>query len=137
MRYVALILLVGALSFVVCAKEPPATSSENTGRWSKAKANQWYAKQPWPCGFNYVPANAISYTEMWMPYCFDADFIDKELALAEKVGFNCVRVVLPFVVWEHDPKAFKERFSKLFHSNSVKRVPQQHYTLSWFTIDKF
>jgi hypothetical protein len=81
------------------------------GRWSAEKANQWYAKQPWPCGFNYIPANAISYTEMWMPYCFDRELIDKELALAEGIGFNCVRVVLPFVVWEHDPEAFKKRLN--------------------------
>lgn len=52
-------------------------------RWSDQKARQWYNRQPWRCGINYIPANAISYTEMWMPYGFDPDFIDKELALAE------------------------------------------------------
>jgi uncharacterized protein DUF4380/cellulase (glycosyl hydrolase family 5) len=77
--------------------------------WSKQKASKWFDEQPWPCGFNYIPANAISYTEMWMPYCFDRQFIDKELALAEDIGFNCLRVVLPFVVWEHDPAEFKKR----------------------------
>lgn len=80
----------------------------NIEAWSIEKANDWYAKQAWPCGFNYIPANAISYTEMWMPYCFDTKLIDQELALAEGVGFNCLRVVLPFVVWEHDPQKFKE-----------------------------
>jgi len=109
MRYVAPILLVVGSSFVADAEEPGTTNREDAGRWSKEKANAWYAGQPWPCGFNYVPANAISYTEMWMPYCFDPELIDKELALAEGVGFNCVRVVLPFVVWEHDPKEFKKR----------------------------
>jgi hypothetical protein len=78
-------------------------------RWSQERAWEWYNNQPWPCGFNYVPANAISYTEMWMPYCFDPEVIDKELALAQGIGFNCLRVVLPFVVWEHEPSAFKER----------------------------
>jgi hypothetical protein len=37
-----------------------------------------------------------------MPYNFDAKLIDRELALAEDLGFNCLRVVLPFVVWQHD-----------------------------------
>ncbi|MBN1125157.1 MAG: cellulase family glycosylhydrolase [Sedimentisphaerales bacterium] len=78
-------------------------------RWTRKTAWNWFNNQPWPCGFNYIPANAISYTEMWMPYCFDPEFIDKELALAETVGFNCLRVVLPFVVWEYDPAAFKNR----------------------------
>ena len=80
-------------------------------RWSVERANEWYCQQPWPCGFNYIPANAISYTEMWMPDCFDPRFIDEELALAERVGFNCLRAVLPFVVWQHDPEAFKKRVS--------------------------
>ncbi len=78
-------------------------------RWSEEKANAWYDKQQWPCGFNYIPANAISYTEMWMPYSFNPALIHKELALAEDIGFNVLRVVLPFVVWEHDPEAFIER----------------------------
>lgn len=86
-----------------------AYTGANGGRWSAEKANQWYAHQPWPCGFNYIPATAINYTEMWMPYSFDVKLIDQELALGEGVGFNCVRVVLPFVVWEHDPGAFKQR----------------------------
>ena len=37
-----------------------------------------------------------------MPYCFDAKLIDKELGLTEGFGFNCLRVVLPYVVWEHE-----------------------------------
>lgn len=94
-------------TLVVCTAAETQPASAN--RWSPEKANQWYARQPWPCGFNYIPANAISYTEMWMPYNFDPAVIDKELALAQDIGFNCVRVVLPFVVWEHDPEAFKKR----------------------------
>jgi len=81
-----------------------------SSRWSAEKAWQWYRQNPWRCGFNYVPANAISYTEMWMDYSFDENRIEQELALAEKTGFNCLRVVLPFVVWQHEPEAFKKRF---------------------------
>ena len=88
MRCILLVFWFGGLSLVVRAEEAAVTGVENTGRWSGEKANGWYARQPWPCGFNYIPANAISYTEMWMPYCFDAQPIDKELALAEDVGFN-------------------------------------------------
>jgi hypothetical protein len=94
-----------------------------TLRWSVEKANQWYESQPLPCGFNYVPANAISYTEMWMPYCFDTAFIARELLLAQDIGFNCLRVVLPFVVWEYDQAAFKNRlheFLEICKSNNLK-----------------
>lgn len=78
-------------------------------RWTLERIWNWYDSQPWPCGFNYVPATAISYTEMWMEYCFDPATIDRELQLAEQVGFNTLRVVLPFVVWEAEPEAFKQR----------------------------
>ena len=96
-----------ALALPLLFAHPLAAAGE--GRWSPEKARKWFDDQPWPCGFNYIPANAISYTEMWMPYSFDPGLIDKELALAQDVGFNSLRVVLPFVVWEHDPAAFKKR----------------------------
>jgi hypothetical protein len=86
----------------------PAAPSKT--RWSAARANEWFARQPLPVGFNYVPANAISYTEMWMEDTFDPELIDRELAVAQEVGFNCLRVVLPFVVWEAEADAFKRRF---------------------------
>jgi len=88
---------------------PTGESERDQARWTAERAWRWYDSQPWPCGFNYVPANAISYTEMWMDYCFDPDLIDRELKLAREIGFNGVRVVLPFVVWEAEPAAFKKR----------------------------
>ena len=111
-----LIIIAIVLSFYLShAEEPPpaAKSAEPSipGRWTPERAQAWYQSQPWPCGFNYVPANAISYTEMWMDYNFDPQLIDKELTLAEEVGFNCLRVVLPFVVWEKEPEAFKQRLN--------------------------
>jgi hypothetical protein len=79
--------------------------------WSPEKARAWFDAQPLPCGFNHIPANSINYTEMWMDYCFDPVFIEKEMLLARECGFNCARVVLPFVVWENEPEAFKKRFA--------------------------
>ena len=123
MRFTTLILLAGMLSTAALAEN---CETEHSGRWSKEKANQWYAEQAWPCGFNYIPANAISYTEMWMPYSFNLELIDKELALAEELGFNQLRVVLPFVVWEHDPEAFKKQLSDflaLCHNRGIGVMP--------------
>ena len=84
--------------------------SMEKAQWSTDAAWQWLAPQPWLCGFNYIPANAISYTEMWMDYSFDPAQIDSELQLAQDIGFNCIRVVLPFVVWAQEAFAFKQRF---------------------------
>ena len=105
------------------ADEAPATPPQivpqaarstplDTKRWSRERIWNWYRNQAWPCGFNYIPANTISYTEMWMPYNFDPKQIEKELAMAKADGFNCARVVLPFVVWEHDPAAFKQHLNE-------------------------
>lgn len=95
-------------------------------RWSPEKAWDWYHSQPWPCGFNYVPSNAISYTEMWMDYNFDPALIGGELALAQDIGFNCIRVVLPFVVWENEPETFKQRLEKFLevcHRRGIRVMP--------------
>jgi hypothetical protein len=103
---------VGGQYFDVGLAVREAAQSESApagGRWPIERAWQWYDAQAWPCGFNYVPANAVSYTEMWMDYCFAAEQIDRELQLAEATGFNCCRVVLPFVVWEAEPEAFLKR----------------------------
>jgi hypothetical protein len=105
-RRLAAVVPLG-IATTVYAGDDTVTEKTTASRWSAERANQWYAAQDWPCGFNCIPANAISYTEMWMPYCFEAESIDNELVLAEEVGFNCLRVVLPFVVGEHDPEAFK------------------------------
>jgi hypothetical protein len=104
------------------AGDAPITPSVVPGRWSADKAWQWYNQQPWPCGFNYVPANAVSYTEMWMDYNFNPELIDKELAVAEGVGFNCLRVILPFVVWEKEPEAFKKRLSAFLDICHKRRI---------------
>ena len=94
--------------------------------WPVQKVREWYDAQPWPCGFNYIPANAVSYTEMWMDYAFDPAFIEKEMQLAQDIGFNCARVVLPFIVWEKEPDAFKARldaFLEICHRHGIKVMP--------------
>ncbi|MDR2680653.1 MAG: hypothetical protein LBC47_07580, partial [Tannerella sp.] len=64
------------------------------GRWTAEKANQWYEAAGWFNGVNYIPSDAINYTAMWDKTSFNPKLIDRELALAEELGFNCVRVVL-------------------------------------------
>jgi hypothetical protein len=84
------------------AEKPPQ-------RWSEQKANDWYAKQPWLVGCNFMPSNAINQLEMWQPESFDLATIDRELALAKGLGFNSVRVFLHDLLWEQDAKGFLDR----------------------------
>ena len=50
-------------------------------RWSIEKANEWYARQPWLTGCNFIPSNAINQLEMWQAETFDPAAIDRELGL--------------------------------------------------------
>ncbi len=82
----------------------------NAQQWSKEKADNWYNKRQWLCGFNYIPSDAVNYVAMWDKTSFNPTLIDKELALAKQTGFNCLRVVLQYVVWFDDSIYFKKTF---------------------------
>jgi hypothetical protein len=80
--------------------------------WSIEKANEWQKKQGWLIGCNYINASSINQLEMWQEATFNPTEIDKELALAQSIGFNFVRVFLHDVAWNSDPSGFKKRISK-------------------------
>lgn len=73
-----------------------------SGRWSQAQAWEWYRKNDWSCGFNYLPRTAVNFLDMWMPDSFDISVIREELNWAKLAGFNAIRTNLPYVVWLHD-----------------------------------
>jgi hypothetical protein len=78
-------------------------------RWSAKAANDWYAKQPWLVGSNYIPADAINQLEMWQADSFDPQRIDLELGWAEGLGMNTMRVFLHDLLWQHDSAGFQKR----------------------------
>jgi hypothetical protein len=86
-----------------------AAGAEAPARWSEQKANEWYSKQPWLVGCNFIPGYAINQLEMWQPDTFDLQAIDRELALAEGLGFTSVRVFLHDLLWAQDSKGFLHR----------------------------
>lgn len=71
-------------------------------KWSKQKAWQWYNRQPWLCGFNYIPRTAVNWIEMWQDDTFDLPVIRQELGWAREIGYNTLRTNLPFIVWQHE-----------------------------------
>ncbi len=109
----------------VCSAKQ-ATAQDSTKRWSEQRAWDWYNKQPWMCGFNYIPAYAINYTAMWDKTSFDANAIDKELALAETTGMNVLRAVLQYAVYADDPEYFLKTlnvFAGLCDKHHIKFAP--------------
>lgn len=107
----ALSCLLLALAMAVTTS-PARADSAVPARWSKAEANAWYAKQPWPAGSNYVPSNAINELEMWQAATFDPKRIDEELGWAQSLGMNTMRVFLHDLLWKQDAAGFKQRIDQ-------------------------
>jgi hypothetical protein len=78
-------------------------------RWSAEQAVGWQARSPWLRGSNFVPSSAINQLEMWQAETFDAQTIERELAWAEALGFNSMRVFLHHLPYEADPQGFLKR----------------------------
>jgi hypothetical protein len=58
-----------ALLFVISLVE--VARAGDPGQWTPAKADQWYASQPWLVGSNFIPSTAINELEMWQADTFD------------------------------------------------------------------
>lgn len=84
-------------------------AQSQSGRWSAAAANAWYAKQPWLVGANYVPSDAINQLEMFQAATFNPELNDRELGWAESIGMNTMRVFLQDQLWQQDPQGFTKR----------------------------
>jgi hypothetical protein len=83
--------------------------NSNTTRWSEAQAKDWYARQPWLVGSNFLPASAVNELEMWQADTFDPQEIDREFGWAEGIGMNTMRVFIHDLLWQQDAKGFQQR----------------------------
>ncbi|TXT62771.1 MAG: 1,4-beta-xylanase [Promethearchaeota archaeon] len=84
-------------------------------KWSIQRINNWYEKQPWFIGCNYIPSTAINQLEMFQEETFDPNRIDEELGWAESIGFNALRVFLHNLLWEDDSERLKQRIDSLLN----------------------
>ena len=100
------------ITLLIACVSTPALSQPSAGRWSEAKANAWYAKQPWLVGSNYIPATAINELEMWQAETFDPATIDKELGWAEGLGMTTMRVFLHDLPWQQDARGYQARINQ-------------------------
>ena len=101
-----LALLMVLASWMPAAAVETEPVAEASGRWSREQAAAWYAAQPWLVGCNYIPSTAINQLEMFQADTFDPETIDRELALAQGLGFNSVRVFLHDLLWLQDREGF-------------------------------
>lgn len=93
--------------------------------WTKAAANQWYTKQGWRRGCDFIPSTAVNQLEMWQAETFDTATISRELGFAQSIGLNCMRVFLHHLAWQQDPGGFKNRMNQylaIAHGKNIKTI---------------
>ena len=99
----------GAVLGLLLASLTAATAPAARERWTEQQAGEWYARQPWILGANYIPATAINQLEMGQADSFDPRRIDLELGWAEAIGMNSMRVFLHDLLWQQDAAGFRTR----------------------------
>ena len=116
-----------ATTFLFCphplGAEP--VKSPAPDRWTPKQANDWYAKQPWLVGANFVPSTAINQLEMWQAETFDPTTIDRELGYAQSIGMNTMRVFLHDLAWREDQAGFYSRvdeYLKIADKHGIKTL---------------
>jgi hypothetical protein len=100
------------LIFIVSCRTSQRNIEPGRSRWSTQQAEQWSTNQGWLRGSNFIPSNAINELEMWQGDTFDSSTIDRELALAQSLGFNSMRVFLHNIPWQQDSAAFLKRIDQ-------------------------
>ena len=65
-------------------------------------------------GCNYMSSDCVNRIDQWQEYGFDKrlETVDRELALAEEIGYNSVRLILEFPVWEREHDGFMKRLDR-------------------------
>ena len=92
----------------------------STKKWSIAKAKEWHEKTPWLRGCNYLPADCCNRIAFWQELDFEQHLatMDKELALMTSIGFNSIRMILEFVVWDQQHDGFMQRFERVLQTTA-------------------
>jgi hypothetical protein len=91
-------------------------------RWTEAQAREWYARQGFLIGANFVPATAINELEMWQADTFDPARIDLELGWAAGIGMNTMRVFLHDLAYQQDPQGFLRRVDQFLSIAAKHRI---------------
>ncbi len=79
-------------------------------RWTEQQVWDWYNALPWLRGCNFIGSDCAGRIDMWQSYGSKQhmETADKELALAEKIGFNTIRIIVEFDVWAQEHDAFMD-----------------------------
>ncbi len=82
--------------------------------WSKEKAWQWYNEQGWIRGSNFMCSESANRIDEWQSLGFEERFetTKKELKLLKELGFNAIRIILEYIVWEKEHDSFMQNLER-------------------------
>ncbi|MDR2472410.1 MAG: NPCBM/NEW2 domain-containing protein [Tannerella sp.] len=100
----------------------PAAANTIDKRLTVERVAQWEKETGWLSGVNYIVSDAINSIAMFDKSSYNAELIDKELTLAEELGFNCIRVLVPYAVYADDPDWLLTTFDKFLSICSKHRI---------------
>jgi hypothetical protein len=111
---------------VSMAADPAVTAHPH--HWTEAEANDWYAKQPWMVGADFIASYASNQMEMWQEETFDTLELERELDWAQQMGLNTVRVFLHDLLWQKDSSGLSRRM------NAFLRIADKHKIRTIFVL---
>ena len=84
------------------------------GQWTKEQAWEWYNALPWIRGCNFMSSDCCNRVDQWQEFGFEERMAttDRELAAAQELGFNSVRLILEFAVWDQEHDGFMKRLDR-------------------------
>ena len=79
-------------------------------KWTCEQANEWYAKQGWLRGCNFIGSDCTNRLDMFQSYKAEEKLAtaERELALCQKIGFNTVRIWANFDVYYAEPESYMQ-----------------------------
>ena len=105
------LFIILPLIFLFAINSSAQKNNNQRAIWSAEKATEWYSKQPWLVGANFLPSTAINELEMWQAETFDTATIAKEFKWAASLGMNTMRIFLHDLAYKQDPTGFKKRIA--------------------------
>ena len=83
-------------------------------KWTVEQANEWYRKQGWLRGCNFMGSDCSCRLDTFQSYRHEERLktAEREIALAQKIGFNTVRIWANFDVYYAEPESYMEIFDK-------------------------
>ena len=82
-------------------------------RWTPEEAWQWWNSRPWIMGLNYVPSCTPGMS-IWQEDTRDEAMktVLPQVKLMQEIGFNSVRMMVPFDIWYYDRDRLLDRLDE-------------------------